>query len=61
MRRNKWRPTRLLGLGVNRQGIMAKFGVSRSTAEADLLKFIVAHPGVLLCDPAVKPARQVAA
>lgn len=60
--RQKWIADEIAaGLGVNRNGIMRRFGVSRSTADTDLVKFIAAHPGVLLTDPAVKPARKVAA
>jgi hypothetical protein len=36
------------GRGVNRQAIMAAFGVSRSTAAADVAKFMAGRPDVFL-------------
>jgi hypothetical protein len=46
------------GRGVNRQAIMTAFGVSRSTAAADIAKFMAGRPDVVLSVSAGQPTRR---
>lgn len=48
------------GRGVNRQAIMATFGVSRSTAAADIAKFMAERPDIVLAAPAPEKRQRAA-